>query len=466
MFTALVRTFLTASMLLSGCYRLLARGPCPIVDNDSKPVSIERQLSEGTTESDILLSALVSGPEDVVEARWASSGSLVCLGLLAGRSIDLHQIGEQLVNAPIQDGRMITHAIVRLRRQRHMEDALLAKVQVKERPCGSEEEPADAIKRGLIHLNALGPRTQLAADCFSYAAMVVPTSLSANLGAARAYALTKNYTRAAEYYERVCRLDPLLTDDTDLELARLPAYAGEYKVSVDRLQDLGKRALSLKTQESLYLALKIYAEDSDQYQVAADAQRSLVLVLKSIRKLAPSLVGDQKWWFENLDLAVRLESFGKFEEANRAYQEAFESASSDRSRFEPDLGRIRIAVKTTGKTGRTAEECRKWKERVSSPTFKIDERNFGGLDLAEARIDFSCGNELRARTRVQKVISKRSSWDEPYRVLGEFLQTRGEQQQAKKVFRLASEIKRARDSKALEAILSEAREILNAIPDR
>jgi hypothetical protein len=218
----------------------------------------------------------------------------------------------------------------------------------------------------------------------------------------------------------------------------------------------------LKTQETLYGLLKGYAEDLDQPALAADALTSLVSTIGRIRELAPSLVSKQTWWFENLELGGVLEGLGRLEGASRAYQTAIEADSSMRAQFLPDLGRIRIAVRARGKTPQLQQECDKWRMEISSPTYKIDERTSGGLDLAQGRVDFSCGNNRAARIRIQRVILKRPSWDEPYRVLGEMLRAEGESKEASKAFTMARQVKEARDAESLERIVRDARAILAA----
>ena len=453
------RASMLAAMFILATASLHALGPCAPSVDDSKVVRIERALELGTSQSEILLSALVNGPEDIVEAGWTASGSLACLGLLAGRSVDLQLIAMQLATAPVESGTG-KRAVVTLRRLRHPADALLEKTPQKERPCASTDEPIDAIKRGILHFKVLGPRTHLAADCFSVAARTAPDSLPANLGAAMAFAIAREYSRATEFYEQVSRLDPPERDDDDVQIARFPAFSGHPTDSVDRLLALKTRPLQLETQVALYGLLKGYGEDLGQAELIADAQAALVSALGRIRKLAPSAVRDERWWFENLELGGHAEGLGRFEEATKAYENAVEADSSERAQFLPDIGRIRIAIRTKGRTPQTVEECDKWRRRISSPTFQIDNRNSGGLELALGRIDFSCGDGRAAQVRIQGVISKHPSWDEPYRVLGEMLRAQGAQEQASRAFAMARDVKKAADAKTLQMIVREAQVLL------
>ena len=99
---------------------------------------------------------------------------------------------------------------------------------------------------------------------------------------------------------------------------------------------------------------------------------------------------------------------------------------------------------------------------MSSSSFKIDERDTGGLAMAFARIDYSCGNGNVASDTIGRWLSKRPSWDEPYRVLGEMLQAQGRPQDAASAFNLARRLKQERDRQMLQMILDEARELLRA----
>ena len=448
-----------SALWLHTCMAVMCRAEIPLCPRiaTTRATAIHQVTSDIRLEPETLLMFRPPGlPAIIIEARYGEAGELTCFDPLSGWSIywdaavaTLRHEASQRMAAAGSSQIFVFGDLGRSAIQHAMDSVRGSK------GCSDSEAIETTLSKGLGYLTA--KKYLDAEECYSIALRLVPASMAANYGAARAAGLQGNQAVRFAIYERLANLAPQFYE-ARIELAY--AYS-----SADRSED-AERVLRqvisqspLPIQRRCFEALTFLFDKVKRRAEAAQAKKSFVLSEVQLRSRYEPLVDKAILVFDTKDLAAREEELGDYRSALNDFAEAGRLSSADKAseavRFQADLGRLRN-LKRLGDIADMARGCDDWRTRLNKLGRELDDIHWGGRAVILAQWEISCGVFGKGVSMLAAETKRVPDSDVPYRALESAYRSVGQSEIADRAGNLAERVRANHDNAVLKGILREA----------